>query len=164
MTKSPWIGITWLGTSPFDHVLKYKWIDSTKSKNDSNHSIESINQLIIYVDHFLAKPSTSFTFSFRWNLLSRWPSEGYFESIPLNQSYQPLKVNWTRPTLWNELTQTPINSIVKWTESTESIKIMNLFHSTNSVERLIYNSQNNKLYLHFSTVSSYIWQAANVLK
>ena len=106
MTKSPWIGITWLGTSPFDHVPKYKWIDSTKSKNDSNHSIESINQLIIYVDHFLAKPSTSFTFSFRGNLLSRWPFWGIFwinsiESIiPAPQSQldsAPLYgTNWLR--------------------------------------------------------------------
>ena len=61
----------------------------------------------------------------------------YFESIQLIQSYQSLKVNRLSHLLYeNELTQSPINSHGKRTESIQSIlrKKMNRFKSINSVE------------------------------
>ena len=58
-------------TNQFNHVTKYIWIDSIKSKNDSNDSIKSIIQHNINVDIFLE------------NLLVRWPFWKTFDFVDL---------------------------------------------------------------------------------
>ena len=60
---------------------------------------------------------------------------GYFESIQMVQSYQSLKVNQLSHLLYeNELTQSPINSLGKGTESTQSILRKNEFVSKQSTQ------------------------------
>ena len=116
------------------------------------------NQSIIstYMLTFFGKSSTSLTFfgktfnfvdlflgnvRFRWpflgNVWFRWPFLGYFESIQLIQSCQSLKANRLSHLLYeNELTQSPINSLGKGTESIQSILRKNELIQVNQLRRV----------------------------
>ena len=66
---------------------------------------------------------------------------GYFESIQLIQSYQSLKVNRLGHLLYgNELTQSPINSLGKGTESIQSILQKNKSIQINQLSRVDCNT------------------------
>ena len=105
---------------------------STQSsqKNDSNDSSKSTNQVNKYVDLFwkvfyfvdLFWKTFDFVNLFLENVRVRWPFLRYFKSIQFIQSYQSLKAYRLSHLLYgNELTQSPINSLGKGSESIQSI-------------------------------------------
>ena len=120
---------------------KYIWIDSIKSK-PWHDSIKSINQLNIHVDLFrffsFRRPfleNVRFVELFLRNVWFRRTFLGYFELIQLIQSYQSLKVNWLSHLLYeNKLTQSPINSLGKGTESFQSISRKKWIDSNQSTQ------------------------------
>ena len=92
-------------------IMLLRTYDPTQSthKNNSNDSIKSINQLNLYVDLF-------------WKTFDFVDLFEFFESIEFIQSHQSLKINrLNHPLYENELTQSPINSPGKGTESIQSI-------------------------------------------
>ena len=100
--------------------------DPTQSthKNNSNDSIKSINQLDLYFDLF-------------WKTFDFVDLFGFFESIEFIRSHQSLKINrLNHPLYENELTQSPINSLGKGTESIQSILWKNESIQINQLKRV----------------------------
>ena len=128
-------------TDQFSHVTKYIWIDSIKSKNGSNDSVEWINQPNIFVDLF-GKPPNSLTSFGQRNVRLRWPFLVYWTNsidliipVPQSQSTQS-------PTLWiridsvtNQLTWktdwiNSTNFAEKWVDSNQSTQSRWLVHKS----------------------------------
>ena len=108
--------------TPINSIMCLSTYESSQSrlKNGSNDSVKSINQLIIYICCRLGKHDISLTFFWK-----TFDFIDFFEIFWINSIDSIIPVPQSQstqsPTSWKGMTQSPITSLEKRTESIKSM-------------------------------------------